>query len=118
MTAYTQTYVAEGSRTIISRVPDRAQLARAVRAALRQEVVKLPLSEVPSPGGTFTLELSTITDRADRSNDRVRVSAEVAGAVENGTYPLRLRPLTRAQSAELFGMLETLAPNHDSSPRK
>ncbi len=64
-------------------------------------------------GRSFTLELSTMNERA---NDRVRVSAELAGPVENGTYPLRLRPLTRAQSAELFGLLETLAPDHDSSP--
>jgi serine/threonine-protein kinase len=102
--------VAEGSRTIVSRVPDRAQLARAVRAALRQEVVRLSLSEAPGLTGIFTLEISTVSDR-------VRVSAEIMGPATDGTYPVRLRPLTRAQSAELFGLLETLAPtNHDSSP--
>jgi serine/threonine-protein kinase len=84
---------------LVTRLPDRSALARLLRAALRHEIAQVPLSEAPRPG-THTLDLRVT------GSPSVSLLAEPAGAPQNGNFPLRLRPLHRAQAAELYALLE------------
>ena len=84
---------------LVTRLADRSALARLVRAALRHEIAEVQLSEAPRPGQhTLDLRLAGAT--------AVSVLAEAAGTPQNGHFPLRLRPLHRAQAAELYALLE------------
>ena len=54
----------------------------------------------PPRQGTHTLDLRVPGEPS------VSLLAEPAGAMQNGQFPLRLRPLHRAQAAELYALLE------------
>jgi serine/threonine protein kinase len=84
---------------LVTRLPDRSALTRLLRAALRHEIAQVPLSEAPR-AGTHTLDLRL------SGAPSVSLLAEPAGAPLNGNFPLRLRPLHRAQAAELYALLE------------
>ena len=85
---------------LVSRLPDRRALARLVRAALRHEVAQVVLTEAPRQAQPHTLDLRVGGAQA------LALLAEPAGAPQNGQFPLRLRPLHRAQAAELYALLE------------
>ena len=84
---------------LVTRLPDRTALARLLRAALRHEIAQVQLVEPPRQG-THTLDLRVPGEPS------VSLLAEPAGAMQNGQFPLRLRPLHRAQAAELYALLE------------
>lgn len=88
---------------LVTRLPDRRALARLLRAALRHEIAQVPLTEAPRQG-THTLDLRVV------GSPPVSLLAELAGAPQNGQFPLRLRPLHRAQAAELYALLEAGDP--------
>ncbi|MBX3189943.1 MAG: serine/threonine protein kinase [Labilithrix sp.] len=84
---------------LVTRLPDRRALAKLLRAALRHEIAQVPLTEAPTHGAhTLSLRVSGAPD--------VALLAEPMGAPKNGEFPLRLRPLHRAQAAELYALLE------------
>ncbi|HEY8072943.1 MAG TPA: hypothetical protein VIF62_02505, partial [Labilithrix sp.] len=93
---------------LVTRLPDRRALARLVRAALRHEVAQVQLAEGPRKAQPHTLDLRV------SGSPPVSLIAEPAGAGQNGQFPLRLRPLHRAQAAELYALLE--AENVSSEP--
>ena len=85
---------------LVTRLPDRRALARLLRAALRHEVAQVALAEPPRQG-THTLDLRV------GGSPAVSLLAELAGtSQQSGQFPLRLRPLHRAQAAELYALLE------------
>ena len=84
---------------LVTRLPDRTALARLLRAALRHEIAQVQLMAPPREG-THTLDLRVPGEPS------VSLLAEPAGAMQNGQFPLRLRPLHRAQAAELYALLE------------
>jgi serine/threonine-protein kinase len=86
---------------LVTRLPDRRALARLVRAALRHEVAQVRLAEAPQQAQPHTLDLRV------SGSPPVSLLAEPAGAPQNGHFPLRLRPLHRAQAAELYALLES-----------
>ena len=96
---------------LVTQLRDRRSLTRLLRAALRHEVAQVELTETPR-SGQHTLDLRLAGSPA------VSVLAEPAGAPQNGHFPLRLRPLDRAQAAELYALLEdnpssSQTPMHD-----
>lgn len=93
---------------LVTRLSDRRALARLLRAALRHEVAQVPLEEAPRQG-THTLDLRVT------GSPSVSLLAEPAGAPQNGHFPLRLRPLHRAQAAELYALLEGENPSSEGS---
>jgi serine/threonine-protein kinase len=93
---------------LVTRLPDRRALARLLRAALRHEIAQVALTEAPRPG-THTLDLRV------PGSPPVSLLAEAAGAPVNGQFPLRLRPLHRAQAAELYALLEAENPSSEAS---
>ncbi len=84
---------------LVTRV-DRRALSRLVRAALRHEVADVRLAQGPRQAEPHTLDLHVSGASA------VSLIAELAGAPHEGSFPLRLRPLHRAQAAELYALLE------------
>jgi serine/threonine protein kinase len=93
---------------LVTRLPDRTALARLLRAALRHEVAQVQLVEPPRQG-THTLDLRVPGEPS------VSLLAEPAGAMQNGQFPLRLRPLHRAQAAELYALLEGESAGADTT---
>ena len=93
---------------LVARLADRRALTRLLRAALRHEIAPVPLAEAPRPG-QHTLDLRLAGALA------VSLLAEPAGAPRNGQFPLRLRPLHRAQAAELYALLEGEQPSSSNS---
>ncbi len=85
---------------LVTRLTDRRALTRLVRAALRHEVAEVHLAEGPRQAQPHTLDLHFSGANA------VSLLAEPAGVPQNGSFPLRLRPLHRAQAAELYALLE------------
>ncbi len=85
---------------LVTRLPDRSSLARLVRAALRHEVAQVALAEAPRKAQAHTLDLRV------EGTPTLALLAEPAGAPQNGHFPLRLRPLHRAQAAQLYALLE------------
>ncbi len=94
---------------LVTRLPDRRALARLLRAALRHEVAQVPLTEAPRQG-THTLDLRLT------GSPSVSLLADPAGAPTNGNFPLRLRPLHRAQAAEIYALLEADNAGSDAMP--
>jgi len=95
---------------LVTRLPDKRALARLLRAALRHEVAPVALIEAPRQG-THTLDLRV------NGSPSVSLLAELAGAPTNGHFPLRLRPLHRAQAAELYALLEAEQLGGTEAPR-
>jgi serine/threonine protein kinase len=93
---------------LVTRLPDRRALARLLRAALRHEIAQVQLVEPPRQG-THTLDLRVPGEPS------VSILAEPAGAMQNGQFPLRLRPLHRAQAAELYALLEGENPSSENA---
>ncbi|MDB5219131.1 MAG: Serine/threonine protein kinase PrkC, regulator of stationary phase, partial [Myxococcaceae bacterium] len=93
---------------LVTRLPDRRALARLLRAALRHEIAQVQLVEPPRQG-THTLDLRVPGEPS------VSLLAEPAGAMQNGQFPLRLRPLHRAQAAELYALLEGENPPSETA---
>ena len=93
---------------LVTRLPDRRALARLLRAALRHEIAQVQLVEPPRQG-THTLDLRVPGEPS------VSLLAEPAGAMQNGQFPLRLRPLHRAQAAELYALLEGENPSSENA---
>jgi serine/threonine-protein kinase len=88
---------------LVSRLPDRSALARLVRAALRHEVVEVALTQAPTRTEPHTLDLHAAGEPP------LALMAEPAGApTESGAFPLLLRPLYRAQAAQLHALLEAV----------
>jgi serine/threonine-protein kinase len=83
-------------------MPDARWFGRVVRAALRHQRVHVPLENVPLGAGEQPLRV-----RFEGREDLV-VMAEVEGDPDDMLYPLRLRPCTRAQAAELYALSEEL----------
>ncbi|HSO40970.1 MAG TPA: protein kinase [Labilithrix sp.] len=94
---------------LVTRLADRSALTRLLRAALRHEIAQVELSEIPR-SGPHTLDLRLAGSPA------VSVLAEPAGAPQNGHFPLRLRPLHRAQAAELYALLEENPSSSQARP--
>ena len=94
---------------LVTRVSDRKALTRLLRAALRHEVAQVTLTEAPR-AGQHTLDLRLA------GSPNVSVLAEPAGAPNNGLFPLRLRPLHRAQAAELFALIEDSPSSSEPKP--
>ncbi|MDB4942806.1 MAG: Serine/threonine protein kinase PrkC, regulator of stationary phase [Labilithrix sp.] len=95
---------------LVTRLADRQTLTRLLRAALRHEVADVSLEAPPraADAGPHTLDLR-LAGQPD-----VSVIAEPAGAPQDGRFPLRLRPLHRAQAAELFALLEEHPTSSDT----
>jgi eukaryotic-like serine/threonine-protein kinase len=85
---------------LVSRLPDRRALTRLVRAALRHEIAQVELAHAPARAQAHTLDLHVA------GQPPLALLAEPAGAPKNGCFPLRLRPLYRAQAAQLYALLE------------
>ena len=85
---------------LVSRLPDRRELARLVRAALRHEVAAVHLAAGPLRAEAHALDLHVV------GSPPLALLAEPAGAPENGHFPLRLRPLYRGQAAQLYALLQ------------
>ena len=85
---------------LVTQLADRTALIRLVRAALRHEVTEVPLASALQHAKPYTLDLR-VAGIAPLS-----LLAEPAGAPANGQCPMRLRPLHRAQAAELYALLE------------
>jgi serine/threonine-protein kinase len=85
---------------LVSRLPDKRALTRLVRAALRHEVAQVDLTHGPQKAEAHTLDLHVAGEPP------LALLAEPAGAPRNGRFPLRLRPLYRAQAAQLHAFLE------------
>jgi serine/threonine-protein kinase len=98
---------------LVTRLPDRSALIRLLHAALRHEVAEVQLVEPPKAGAN-TLEVRV------QGSTSLALLAEPAGAGHGGRFPLRLRPLHRAQAAEIYAMLEAEeappAPADDEIP--
>jgi hypothetical protein len=86
---------------LVSRLPDRAELARLLRAVLRHEVAHVALAEAPRVDAVHALELQ-ISGLAPLS-----VLAEPAGNPREGRFPLRLSPRGPAQAAALERLIAT-----------
>ena len=84
---------------LVSRLPDRHALALLVRAALRNEVAQVELDAGPQRAEAHTLDLHV------SGQPPLALLAEPAGNPQNGTFPLRLRPLYRAQAPQLYALL-------------
>jgi serine/threonine protein kinase len=85
---------------LVSRLPDRRSLTRLVRAALRHEVAQVELAYGPQTSHAHTLDVQI------GGQSSLALLAEPVGAPRNGHFPLRLRPLHRAQAAQLYALLE------------
>ncbi len=85
---------------LVSRLPDRRALALLARAALRNEIERVALVSSPQRAEPHTLDLHVA------GQEPLALLAEPAGAPVNGAFPLRLRPLYRAQAAQLLALLE------------
>ena len=95
---------------LVSRLPDRRALTRLVRAALRHEVAQVELTRGPQKAEAHTLDLHVV------GQPPLALLAEPAGAPQNGHFPLRLRPLYRAQAAQLYALLEAENVSVDGPP--
>jgi serine/threonine-protein kinase len=100
---------------LVSRLPDRHALALLVRAALRNEVAQVALDAGPQRAEAHTLDLHV------SGQPPLALLAEPAGNPLNGAFPLRLRPLYRAQAAQLYALLASEnvpldGPPPDTSP--
>ena len=97
---------------LVSRLADRRALARLVRAALRHEVAQVVLAAGPQRAEAHTLDLHVAGEAP------LALLAEPAGAPQNGHFPLRLRPLYRAQAAQLYALLdrETVSVDGPTAP--
>ena len=84
---------------LVSRLPDRRALALLVRAALRNEVAQVELDAGPQRAEAHTLDLHV------SGQPPLALLAEPAGNPKNGAFPLRLRPLYRAQAPQLYALL-------------
>jgi serine/threonine-protein kinase len=96
---------------LVARLPDRAALARLVRAALRHDVVHVELASAPERTEAHTLDLQI------EGSPPLALLAEPVGAAQNGQYPLRLRPLHRAQGAQLYALLRAESVGSSIAPR-
>lgn len=95
---------------LVSRLRDRRALTRLVRAALRHEVAQVELTRGPQRAEAHTLDLHVV------GQPPLALLAEPAGAPQNGHFPLRLRPLYRAQAAQLYALLEAENVSVDGPP--
>ena len=100
---------------LVSRLADRHALALLVRAALRNEVAQVELDAGPQRPEAHTLDLHV------SGQPPLALLAEPAGNPKNGAFPLRLRPLYRAQAPQLYALLaaENVSldgPAPDTSP--
>ncbi len=95
---------------LVSRLPDRRALTRLVRAALRHEVAQVELTNGPQRADPHTLDLHVA------GQPPLALLAEPAGPPQNGQFPLRLRPLYRAQAAQLYALLEAENVSVDGPP--
>ncbi|HVJ88823.1 MAG TPA: hypothetical protein VM580_03405, partial [Labilithrix sp.] len=95
---------------LVSKLPDRRELARLVRAALRHEVAQVELTRGPQRAEAHALDIHVV------GHPPLALLAEPAGAPENGQFPLRLKPLYRAQAAQLYALLEASTERDDGPP--
>ncbi|MBX3215429.1 MAG: hypothetical protein KF850_25555 [Labilithrix sp.] len=95
---------------LVSRLPDLRALTRLVRAALRHEVANVALAQAPQRPEAHTLDLHVV------GQPPLALLAEPAGPAHDGQFPLRLRPLYRAQAAQLYALLEAHNVSVDGPP--
>ncbi|MBX3231608.1 MAG: protein kinase [Labilithrix sp.] len=81
-----------------------------MRAALRNEVAQVELDAGPQRGEAHTLDLHV------SGQPPLALLAEPAGPPKNGHFPLRLRPLYRAQAAQLYALLQQENVSVDGPP--
>lgn len=82
---------------------DATVIARILRGALRLEVERVPLVAPPHASGEYVLELDIPGE-----DERVDLLAEPVGGPTAEGWPLRMRPVSRVQMAELFSLVERL----------
>ena len=82
---------------------DATVIARILRAALRLEVERVPLVAPPASGGEHVLVVEIPGE-----DERVELSAEPVSGPSAEGWPLRMRPTSRVQMAELFSLVERL----------
>ena len=96
---------------LVTRLKDRDAVAPFVRAALRHEVTEVRLETAPGAKGPHTLSFEV------GGAPVVSLHAEITGSPRRGFFfPVRLKPLHRAQAAELYALLEEaqdLAPDEE-----
>ena len=92
------------------------EIGRVIRGALRLEIEIVLLVEPPSGPGQHLLEIDI------PGGETITLLAEPAGPPRPDGYPLRVRPMTRIQMADLFALVErldepsrTVPPPPDSS---
>lgn len=95
---------------------DVRDIARVLRGALRLRTEVVQLVEPPLQSGQYMLEVPV------PGEGTLTLLAEPAGPARSDGYPLRVRPVTRVQMAELFALIErldepsaTVPPPPDSS---
>jgi eukaryotic-like serine/threonine-protein kinase len=89
---------------------DPRAIARVIRGALRLRTETVHLVKPPTAEGQHELEIDV------PGEGRITLLAEPAGKPHDGKQPLRVRPLTRVQMAELFALLERLDAPSDTMP--
>src|SRR5687768_13905283 len=78
------------------------EIARVIRGALRLEIEIVLLVEPPQGPGQHLLEIDV------PGGETITLLAEPAGPPRPDGYPLRVRPTTRVQMADLFSLVERL----------
>jgi eukaryotic-like serine/threonine-protein kinase len=78
------------------------EIARVIRGALRLEIEIVLLVEPPQGPGQHLLEIDI------PGGETITLLAEPAGPPRPDGYPLRVRPTTRVQMADLFALVERL----------
>ncbi len=94
---------------LVAQLADRGALNRLLRAALRHETVRLALRERPQHAAPHALDV--------RLHDHVMsLLAEPVGEGDAVGFPLRVKPLHRAQAAEIYALLEQDLTLADAGP--
>jgi serine/threonine-protein kinase len=96
-------------QTISVRLYNQSDFMEALKAALSEEVLRVRLAEPPPQREKLILEITGRTVR-------VLVGAEVAGAMFEGAWPLRLRPTSEEQFGELFAIIARLEAERHANP--
>jgi serine/threonine-protein kinase len=96
---------------VLATVETPREFARILRAAMRYAVAWIPLDFPPIPGAQHLLVLEL-----EGTEHSVTLQGELAGDARGGAYPLRLKTMSAAQTAQLFVLCESIDVPSDSLP--
>jgi serine/threonine-protein kinase len=96
---------------VYAQVDAPREFARLLRAAMRYAVAWIPFDIPPEPGSQYFVVLE-LKD----TEHTVTVQGELAGSPRGEQYPVRLRPMSATQSAQLFVLCESIDVPSDSIP--